>query len=138
MNSEYFSSLLKSLSNLDDDQGKLLIIAAYSASLSTLPVIYFAGITIAAEYYQNKALNAELAGKYVTTVNYGEQSVNLKEGVSTYHDFPARNYSRRAHSSADTGARRRLLMKSEKEFLRMIELSPTVAPYYMNLANLML
>lgn len=34
--SEYFSRPFKSLSYLDDDQGKLLIIAAYSASLSPL------------------------------------------------------------------------------------------------------
>lgn len=34
--SEYFSRPFKSLSYLDDDQGKLLIIAAYSASISPL------------------------------------------------------------------------------------------------------
>ena len=105
-------------------------------AILAVAISLFVGKTVLAEYYFSRAAELEKMEKYEEAINFAQKALALKDGVSSYHEFLARNYHRYALFAEESDSRRKSALECEKEYKRAIELSPTVAIYNAGLASL--
>ncbi|TFB13950.1 hypothetical protein E3V33_00125 [Candidatus Marinimicrobia bacterium MT.SAG.4] len=105
-------------------------------AILALFILYLSATTVIAEYYFDKALKSESEGAYKSGISYAKEAVNIKEGVSSYHEFLGRNYMRYALFAEDSLDRVNAAFKSEEEYLLAIKKSRMAFLHYLGLADL--
>jgi len=99
-------------------------------------ILFFEGTTVLADYRYKEALKKENMGRYAEGIDLAKKAVQLKPGVSDYHEFLARNYMRYVLAGDNKKVRDESAYESEKEYLLAIKNSRTLPEYYLGLAKL--